>query len=480
MNKITGLEFFQTGTVFSQFLPTGNWSFFPPNLKHIDNSINPDYVTTTVLSSGFTTGLPINLEFFRWRGGAGYGNVNGLPSNLNYLDVRQCYFNGNISDLPSNLEVLRLFSNDTLSGDTSGFPTTLDFIDLGGSQNTISGNVSNLPKIFTNTYTGPFFTPRISIGGFNTISGDTSGFSGSYPELLSFGGLNTISGSLSGIPNTVTGLFLGGNNTISGCLSELTLTGSPISITIGGLNTLSCDGSGLPSGITNLSLFGNNMVISGDISTYSGTTTPTRMDLFGLNTISGDISGIWSGTNILILVGNNTVTGDIANLPNTSPPTTREFNIGGQNTIYGDIADLPSTYTDFRCGGFNTISGDVADIPSQVSYLDISGNNTIGGVISGLSSTTLQNLFLVSPATTLTGPVAGISIPNYRGFIYRPLFPATGLTSTDIDDLLCYFTGLTMNSSKFITIDGTNAAPSPTGMACKAILTGNSVTVLTN
>lgn len=489
LNKITGLEYYSTGIVSpSVFTPKGRWNLFPPNMTDINLTINTAYPWYGgVWNSGYTYDLPTNLKTFINTNTLGYGLVDDLPTTMEQITIRGgCNFSGDVANLPPNLNYLWFGNNDTLSGLTSNMPSTLDYISLGSSQNTISGLVSGLPKVNCSlpyvTCSGFYTFPTIDIRGNNTISGDISGLTGSYPRIVIFGGFNTISGDTSGFPNTITTLGMAGNNTISGCLSGLSMTGSSVVIDIQGDNIMSCDGFGIPSGTTRLIVAGNN-TLSGDISTYSGVSLD-QVTITGLNTITGDVSGISSGISAFYIDGYNTLFGDIATIPNGGT----NYTFLGDNTISGDFTGIPATYDYLTVHGDNTITGDIGAMPAGLIRLEIRGNNTIYGALSGLTSANLQRIIISGSSCAITGPVAGISLtqPVFQQFIYIPTSVGGALTSTDVDDLLCYFTGVSWNvgvgGSRILNLTGTNAAPTATGLACKAVLTGSplSVSVQTN
>lgn len=490
-NKITGLEYYKAGSIFeSTFVPKGRWNLLPSALKYaelVSNTAYPWLPGGTVYNSGFTYDLPSNLEVFINTSTLGYGMVDDLPTTMEKLLIRTgCNFSGDVVNLPPNLNYLWLGSNDKLSGLTSNMPPTLDYIDLQFSQNTISGLVSGLPKVNCSspyvTCSGFYTFPTIKINGSNTISGDISGLTGSYPRDVIFGGLNTISGDILGLPNSIQLLSMAGNNTVSGCLSGLTMTGNPVTLAFLGNNIISCDGTGIPSGVTQLTIGGNNTT-TGDISTYSGASLDV-LNIQGSNTITGDVGGIFSGISTFYIDGNNTLFSDISTIPNGG----KNYTILGDNVVDGDFTGIPSTYEYLQVEGNNVITGDIGSMPPDLIWLTIKGDNTIFGALNTLSSSKLQRITIQSSACTITGPVAGISLtmPTFQQFIYIPTDASGALTSTDVDDLLCYFTGVSWNIGvggvRLLQLTGTNAAPTVTGLACKAVLTGSplNVTVQTN
>jgi hypothetical protein len=477
--KITGLKYYASNPYATPFVLTASYTQIPSQLE----VILPFSIECNL--TGYTNELPSTLKRANLIG-HGYGDVSDLPSSLIDLRINYSSLSGNISNInASDIEALLLYGDNTISGDTSGFPTTLNYISLI-DLNTISGDTSGLPKVTQTAYlTSVGLKPAITIYGYNTISGDTSSFDAPI-DRLDIGGNNTVSGDTSGFPNTITRLSIQGNNTISGPLSGFTFTGSNVYIDIRGNNTIYGDGTGKPSGTTTLIISNTTSTpqtgttISGNISTYSGASL-TNLQLQGENTISGDTSDIPRNVTVFSLAGYNTISGDCANLPNGVT-----YTITGNNTIGGDISGLPNTFNSLLIGGNNTISGNIGGIPNGIVGLTIGGNNTITGPLSGLSSTTLTFLSIQGGGVTVTGPIAGISLPTgFKSFILVPQAGGAGLTQSEVDDLLVYFTTITWSTGGYRSIDlrGLNAAPSAVGLAAKATLLAppfNLNVVLTN
>jgi len=145
-----------------------------------------------------------------------------------------------------------IYGYNTISGNTIGLPNASDNLEINGL-NTISGNISNV-----------YHSKAIVIGGNNTISGDTSGFT-SPTSVVNIGGSNTISGDVVRLPSSLREFTVLGNSTISG-------------------NTLD-----IPSGITFMSLTGSS--------------------------ISGNVSGFPTNLSSLYLGSSGTLTGNLYQLP---------------------------------------------------------------------------------------------------------------------------------------------------------------------
>jgi hypothetical protein len=196
---------------------------------------------------------------------------------------------------------MAIYGTNTISGDTSGFPSTLtSVLDLQGN-NTVSGDTSNLPSMLT--------TSTMIIRGFNTISGDTSNLpsvrqlriagnnqiSGTVLNLprslviCEIDGDNTISGSISTVPPNMQIFLMLGNSAVSGDITTLPL--SSRAIRIEGSNTLTGDLFLLPPSIVSFNVrFGNNTF---SYSSSGRTWASNYTDL----TIQPAFGGSWTGFN---------------------------------------------------------------------------------------------------------------------------------------------------------------------------------------
>jgi len=467
---------------------TGDTSDFPTGMTYC--SISNSSITLT----GNVANLPINLEVIFIANQSFSGNVSGFPSNLVWLRLDGTdKVSGDTSGLPPNLKYVWLTTSlNTISGNTSGLPLTLSFIYIGG-YNTISGDTSGLPDVdysYVPENNNFYLTPTVSIGGNNTISGNTSGLPRKVRN-LSISGFNTISGDTSGLPQSASTVEIRGNNTISGDTSGLPLTANT---RIYGFNIISGDVGDLPhpSFITSDGFTEPGVIIQGD-NTISGEISGISTNLKVIqiiqrtssltgNTITGNISGLSGHTNLrtMLIEGANTIFGDIQYLP----PNLTYLNLKGYNTISGNVADIPSSVTNFEVYGNNTISGDISGIP-PISYFRVEGNNAISGGFSGFPSGI--NRFILSGGSidTSSGSTNGMVFPNNMCiFSYTPT--GSGLNQYDVDNILVSATAATWTTTsscsfgKYISLQGTNAAPSALGLAAKAILTGYSITVYTN
>lgn len=416
---------------------SGNYSQLPNNMEYIHfesaNASNSSKSNVT----GSTSQLPRSLQYFSNIGGGTDFSLNsidglfsGLPPGL--LEMRIGSDNSsiidNISNIPNSVKyfghVGAASSNSNYFGDVSGISTKpLEYFNIFFQNNTISGNIINLPRTLT----------HFSVGGQNTLTGNIKdappnitqslGYDGNFPRdrgLFVVGGQNTIFGTTSDFPFTGTdyGIDISGNNTISGPLSLSHLTGNNIIIRIFGDNTIGPPTTTpvVPQGLSELSITqnGGNGVQTG-------------------NTISGDVSLFINNSMITFsIAGANTISGNITDIPSGSLVT---FNLYGFNTLTGSILDIPSPIRFFRVHGNNTISGNISNISNNLlEVVDIIGNNTISGSLDfslpncyflrvfGNNTINANNI-----SFNLRSPLSGIEIVGLNQF-----------TTTQTDAILIY------------------------------------------
>lgn len=136
---------------------------------------------------------------------------------------------GDINNLPKGITFLNIAGFNTISGDIkdmiTGSTAQTGYFNIRGN-NTISGNISGASNNFINFILG---------GSSNTLSGDTSGIP-STVQIMLIGGQNTLSGDLGSIKSGVTFIDIGGRNSIdtytgktwTNGLNRLRLTASTI------------------------------------------------------------------------------------------------------------------------------------------------------------------------------------------------------------------------------------------------------------
>lgn len=243
-------------------------------------------------------------------------------------------------------------NSPSLSFDIGKF-TVLEYINVGTTANTISGNIDNLINMVyfdlrgTNTVGGSITKltrlERLvaTMTGANTLTGSiTDLINLNYISII---GANTISGSIASLTN-LTYFGVAGSNTITGSISNL------IKLTqinnVSATNTLSGSINNLTL-LTGLTVEGQN-TISGDVTTH---TNLVGVRVTGSNTLTGDFTNLISLTSIYVL-GNNTLTGD--------------FNIISNGLAYGCTLNPCRVVTYSAGGNWSAIpaSGDIKVNPS--------------------------------------------------------------------------------------------------------------------
>jgi len=314
--------------------------------------------------------------------------------------------------------------------------------------------------------------------------------------------------------NLITVDFLGGFNfNIAEFLVFENMTG----IDIHDRNTVTGDINNLPPNIGTLDVRGNNTLYG---SFTSATNLPTVFfRITGANTVTGDIADIPQSVVYFGLTGRINITGDIANMP----PNLVHTDITGTSTFSGDLANIPTGLTgNFTLGGQNTITGDIANIPVGVSDVTISGNNTVFGnianisapytrlVLTGQSAPTgalsdINNIctyiYIDTPNATITGDIADINagttflyargastIEDYSG---NPGWPSimsginincnTNFTTAELDSLLIDLDTATTswNGVMLIAVNGAQARSAASNAAVSS-LQSKGVTVTLN
>lgn len=456
----------------SGLIPSGSYADLPTGLEIYSSNSHASI-------SGTIEDLPSSLiSLYIMDSGNLTGDIADLPSGLMVIEIYSGSLTGNVSELPQTgaLQRVTIFCNNTITGDiagldysgvvleqftiagsntvsgnVSGFPDTLEYIYIAGS-NTISGNVSGFPQ------TGLLYS--INIHGNNTITGDVAGldYSGCVLSTLQLTGYNTVSGDVGGLPSGLTYTYLGGFNTIGGDIEDVVCSGS---LTIIGNNVISGDIGGVPDDtFTSIQIYGLN-TISGDIANVP-TGKTTTIDIYGQNTIYGDIEDLPLNIRTIIIAGSNTIGGTLSNLSGSSLLT--YIQISGSNTITGDIAYLPNTLTKLSLGGDNTVYGDLNDLPSALTQITLSPC-----CIADYNP----------PSGGKTWMDMGVL---YNGLLLAPVSPG-GLSTAEIDELIIDLSDSTTTTyiygTKTINLIGTNHGRSSASDSAVASLLSHNVAVST-
>lgn len=327
----------------------------------------------SIAGQSFTTGSVtlIGSEFTKLVNLQSITNINWnlnstalqIPRNLDTLYSLRGQITGDIADLPSTLTKISLLGAEAnlLSGNIIDLPTGLTILRIDGL-NTITGNVSTFPGAFDSQMV------RIVIQGRNTISGNLSEFS-TYTTLVEFDlkGFNTLVGSICNFNSIMQRIVILGYSSPSGNIS--CLTGSTA------LTALS-----LENDETDIYLPpGTGTTVTGDIANLPNSLI--TVTVAGLNTLYGDIMDMPTSTTYWMLRGENTITGDIATIPSTCV----NFTHAGFSTLYGNIATIHSNFTrfyiSFKAGGGSNLSGIIGDIhlmpKANLTQFSLYGNHHV-------------------------------------------------------------------------------------------------------
>ncbi|WNO07810.1 Calx-beta domain-containing protein [Teredinibacter sp. KSP-S5-2] len=356
------------------------------------------------------------------------GANNLVVLNINNQAVLTTTFAG-LATNHSALEELVLSSRSDVNGDVSELPASLRIFTLSGTsggQGNITGNLQNLPSgmtqflmYYANAVSGDIGTVPATMtnltvsNGSNTISGDVQTIPTSLAS-MSIAGQNTLSGDIQNLHPNFNYLNVTGQNTISGDIG-LVQNNSTVSLYILGRNTITGDVGSIPNTITALSVSGNN-TLSGNIQTLHP--NMTSFNINGVNTISGNLDLLTNNGSIYLSVGGqNTISGTVANIP----AAVRSLTLSGNNTLNGNVQDMHSQLTGFNIYGVNTITGDLGLINNSVlSQLMIGGQNSI-------------YLFTAS---------GGWNPVNLYQFSLTGGAPEVGFSTTEVDSLLVFFSGV--------------------------------------
>ena len=350
--------------------------FYPGNVKSMGNIQELSGLTSLkslTLNSGYPFGdvqyLPDSIQTFVCNGlNTISGQIGDLPSS-----IRELYLFG-LNTLSGNLS--QLAANNLFTGGTNPVQNIMNIC----GNNTITGNMSDLPNIGSIFVTQ--YVPLTPNGGQvnllaslwdnflrpttgNTIGGNLT--LKSNQRTLAIGGANTITGSISAT-TTVTELnrlTIAGFNTISGDMSNLRLPN--VSLVIYGNNIL----SGSINQIINLNNPGFAQFIiaqEGNLGLGANNVWDANLVSSG-NTISGNISAFqqMSLLSSLRIGGNNTITGNLSVFTNPVLTFTDFYIVSPNNTING---------TNFTTNSPNIF------VTNQTGYLVLKSNNTNNGLSS--------------------------------------------------------------------------------------------------
>lgn len=363
-----------------------------------------------------------------------YGDVIHLPRN----SIKMYYLSGDIwgslSDLPPNLKLFGVYINNTLKGNIKEIPLTVENIILQGSTTIDPIIFSDIPQNVR--------TLELAVRSFSII--DSLANLRSNIISLSIGGFannNYITGDLSDISN-IMNFSMNTNSLITGDLSVLNRGMTTFFINSG--NEISGQISDIPKGVTYFVCYGSN-------------------------TIAGNVIDIDLPAQTFQLKGLNSITGTIANIPKYI----EYIELWGDTTLSGNITDLSRSIAQFDVRGNNTITGDLANYPKSGQSIQIGGNNTLYGDLANCT-----DKLLIYLTGNMSCTYSSSDWGNMYQFIYIPT--TTGLTTSEIDQLLVDLSAAEWSVYNRIDIRGANAPRTPTSDIAVALLQSKGVTVLTN
>ena len=160
---------------------------------------------TNVDIIGDVVNLPTNLLTYSDLSGSITGDIANIPLSINSFESRgtNTLYGDFASWTPSNIITFTVLGLNTISGNTSSIPISIQNLEVDGN-NEIDGNVSSLPPNME----------RIVIGGTNTVFGSIQNLP-STATYVDIDGNNTLGGDLSIIPSGITYFNIGGSNTIT-------------------------------------------------------------------------------------------------------------------------------------------------------------------------------------------------------------------------------------------------------------------------
>jgi hypothetical protein len=181
---------------------------------------------TNVDIIGDVVNLPTNLLTYSDLSGSITGDIANIPLSINSFESRgtNTLYGDFASWTPSNIITFTVLGLNTISGNTSSIPISIQNLEVDGN-NEIDGDIANLPTGLIN----------LELLGNTTVSGEVSGLPPNMERIV-IGGVNTVDDLIQSLPSTATYVDIDGNNTLGGDLSII-----PSGITyfnIGGSNTI--------------------------------------------------------------------------------------------------------------------------------------------------------------------------------------------------------------------------------------------------
>lgn len=330
-NNISGdLEFINKKIKFIEILGNNTIS---GEIKHISNDAYFISIHGNNSISGDIKDIPINCTDFRL---GGINTIGGDIANLK-IENKSIEIGGNnkifgdLKNLKNGFKKIIIQGANTITGDIKYIPNTLTSTFTLFGNNTLYGNIGNLPI-------QKFGGTQYSIRGNNLISGNIQDVNMNISIL----GNNIISGNISEIKNTVTNIEIRGNNTISGDIGDIQ-SNTISSINVWGNNTIYGNISLIKSNLSYIDVRGLNQ-INGNIDGISSTGIKYLI-VHGLNTIEGDIGGIPTNLNYIVIKGRNNINQYTSKSWSNTYLLLQIYNINPDNTI-NNTNTMPSEIVD--------------------------------------------------------------------------------------------------------------------------------------
>jgi len=282
--------------------------------------------------------------------------------------------------MPPSYNVISIGGSNTISGTIEDIQIHVaSFAVLGN--NTLTGNLADLPASYTRGNLASSKLTSINIQGFNTITGDIREVDVERMMFL----------SITGEENPNNGNI--GGNTIFG-----TIDADLIDTRLWNVN------------LTLFQILGKN-TITGFLSSFTRCTNITRISIDGKlgtsagNTVGGTLADLpvvrFANDKLdrLILAGNNTVTGDLIDISNFS--VLRTIVLTGLSNITGTLADLPSSLYVLNIEGESNINTYPRrkEKATPMSKFAVRPKNLVGNSLSVLQ---LEQLVIDLDQTVLT------------------------------------------------------------------------------
>jgi len=363
-----------------------------------------------------------------------HGDVVHLPRNSATMFYVYGNLTGRLLDLPPSLKVFAIYRENTLTGNIKDLPSTVHTVVLQNNTNIEPIVFSDIPN-----HVKSVELKFLPFGIIDTLA--------NVPDSITDLNLNLdantslITGDISDIPN-ITNLQISGPNAVTGNVADFNRM----------LRAFYISGSN---------------EITGQISDIPATATYFVCE--GYNTLGGDIGAISFPANSFQIKGNNAIGGNIANIPHTI----LYLQLWGNNTLTGNIADINRNIQQFDIRGNNTVTGDLNDFPKLPESISIGGNNTIYGDIADISGKRFIEL-----SGNLNCRYSSAVWVNVYGFWFTPQI--TGLSSTEVDQLLTDLSAANWSVYKVLDLRGANAPRTAASSGAVALLQSKGVTVLTN